>query len=81
VPLEVGPDRLVAEAARGERLGPRPGEALVVDVADALERVERLGPRLLRDACFRETRVDLPPRTVAVAQRARRELDRVGLIV
>jgi len=78
--LEVGADRLVAEAAARERFGPRAREPLVVDVPDALERLERVGPRVVPHAGLREAQIDLASRAVAMAQRARRELDRVWLV-
>ena len=54
VPAEVVPDVLVAVATI--RKGPRPGpcEPLVVDVADALQRLERGRPPVLVDPCLGE---------------------------
>ena len=79
-PLEVVADQRVARAAGGELLRPRAGEALVVHVADPLERLERLLPLGRPHAALREARVELRGRPVAVAQRAERLLDGVGLL-
>ena len=64
--LEIVADQGVAGAARGELLRPRAGEALVVHVADPLERLERLLPLLGADAALLEPRVELRRRAVAV---------------
>ena len=56
-PLEVVADQRVAGAAVGELLRPRAREALVVDVADPLERLERLLPApRLADAALASSR-------------------------
>jgi hypothetical protein len=44
------PDRLVAHPPRDERRRPRRGEARIVDVADALQPLERVGPLFVIDA-------------------------------
>jgi hypothetical protein len=78
--LEERTDRLVPVAPGRERLGPRRGEPQVVQVADALERVERVGPCVLVDAGLRKPVVDLAPRAIAVAECARRQVERVAVL-
>jgi hypothetical protein len=75
VRLEVMADRFVAIAAVGERGRPRGREAVVVDVADALERLERVGTLRFFDPRLGEPLVDLPARAVAVAQRLRGDVE------
>jgi len=58
---QVGADRRVSKAASGKSVRAGQGEAVVIDVADALERLERIGPRVLIDAGPGEPAVDLPP--------------------
>ena len=58
--FEIGADPLVAVAALGEPGGPLAGEALVVDVAGALERLERVGLCGLGDAGSLELRPQTP---------------------
>jgi hypothetical protein len=77
VRLEVMADRLVSVAAIGEGCRPRRREAVVVDVADALERLERIGTRRFFDPRLGEPLVDLPPRPVAVTERLRGDVQRV----
>ena len=64
--LEVVADQRVAGAAGGELLRPRAGEALVVHVADPLERLERLLPLGRPDPALLEPR-GRAPRLVLVA--------------
>jgi hypothetical protein len=77
VRFEVVADRLVAVAALGERRRPRGREAAVVDVADALERLERVGTCRLFDPRLGEPLVDLPARAVAMPERLRGDVQRV----
>src|SRR5437899_3424219 len=79
VPAQVVADPLVAVATVRQGLRPGAGEPRVIDVPDALERVERVGPQGLVDTGAREPLLDLSPRAVSVLQRARRDLDRVLL--
>src|SRR5581483_198237 len=65
-PLEVVTDRRVAEPARGQRTRPPAGEARVVEVAHALERLERLDAPRLVDPGPPETLRHLGARAVAV---------------
>jgi hypothetical protein len=60
-PGEVVQDRLVSMAACGERLRSCEGEPAVVHVTDALERLERRCPCILRNACLLETGIELAP--------------------
>ena len=78
VAFEQVPDRFVAEATIGKCRRSRRSEAPVVDVADALERVERVGTIVVVDACPLEAIVDLTTRPVAMLERARGQIDRVG---
>jgi hypothetical protein len=78
--LEIVADQGVAGATGGELLRPRAGEALVVDVADPLERLERLLPLRRADAVPLETSSELGGRAVAEAQRPERLLDGVRLL-
>jgi len=71
-------DRLVAVAAAREGGGPPGRVAPVVDPADALERLERVGAGRLVHACPFEPVLHLAPRAVAVPQRPRGEIDRIG---
>lgn len=59
--FQVGPDRRVPKAAAGECLRPCEREPGVVHVADALERLERVGPRILVNARLGQTIVNLLP--------------------
>jgi hypothetical protein len=77
--LEQVPNRLVPEAAAGERVGAGRRVPGVVHVADALERVERVGPFVVFDSRALEAIVDLAPGAIAMAERPRGEIDRVGL--
>ena len=61
VPPQEVPDSLVAVPSLGEGGSPCPGVAAVVEVADPLERLERLGPPGVVDAGPGEPLVKLPP--------------------
>jgi hypothetical protein len=60
-PGQVVQDRLVSVAACGESLRACESEPAVVDVADALERLDRLCPRILRNTGLLEADVELQP--------------------
>src|SRR5215208_717495 len=77
VALEVEPDRGVALAAAGESFRTCLREARVVEVAEAREGLERLGSGRCVDAGPLEPLLDLVRRPVAMAERPRRELDRI----
>ena len=75
--LEVVADQRVPRALLRELLRPLAGEALVVDVPDPLERLERLLALRLADPALLQPRVQLRGRTVAEAKRAEGRLDGV----
>src|SRR5215203_7466895 len=77
VALEVEPDRGVALAAGGESFRACLREARVVEVAEAREGLERLGSGRCVDADPLEPLLDLVRRPIAMAERPRRELDRI----
>jgi hypothetical protein len=77
VALEVLANPLVPVSATRERCRTGEGEPLVIDVADALECLERVGPVGVLYPGLRQPVVDLAARAVAVAQRRRGDLDRV----
>jgi hypothetical protein len=60
-PGQVVQDRLVSVAACGEGLRPCEGEPAVVDVANALERLDCLCPRILCNPGLVEAGVELQP--------------------
>src|SRR5205823_13320147 len=74
-----GADPLVAVPAARERARPRRGKPFVVDVPDALERVERLEPLVRVDSGTCQAFVDLAPRAVPMLQHARRDLYGIAL--
>jgi hypothetical protein len=81
VGLEVDADRLVPISPPGERRCTRRGVPAVVDVADALEGLERVDPSVGIDAGAFQPLVDLPPRPVAMPERLRGDVERVGVCV
>src|SRR5436305_8765266 len=73
MPGQVPADPLVAVTAARQRSRPSAGEPLVVDITDALERVE--GFLAFVDSGAREKLVQFPPRAIAVPKRPGRDLD------
>ena len=79
VALEVVADALIAESPFGEGDGSGEGVALIVDVSDSLERLERLGAPVLAHAGAFEPLLDLTAGAVAALERPRGDLDRIGV--
>jgi hypothetical protein len=75
--LERQPDRRIAVPPPGERLRPRHRHPLVVDEADPLERLERLGPRPAGGAPIGEAGLEPLPRQVPMAERPRGDAERM----
>src|SRR5437763_1731156 len=78
VARQVGANPGVAVPAPRQRPRSRGGEPLIVDVADALERLERLETVVVVEARPREAVLDLSPRPVPMLERPCRDLDRVA---
>ena len=76
---QVEANRSVTLPAAREDLRAGDREAAVVDVADLLEPVERLGSFGFAHPGLRKPLVELGPRAVVVAQRAGCDLDRIGI--